>query len=204
VKTSKLFFIALASLLPVQGATLTLVNDFNSTHSLSDVFHLGDNQNDSRFIPPSLFGTSLTLNFALTLADLAGADLAGDPIMLFLDQYQADNTDPALRSFVELNGGTAGFLSFNPLLIDLTGRTTIPVVTDSFSVKPLLRVGQNTLVIHSVFGGADFDDFDVTNVRLTGLGGSVPEPGTGALLVLTLGISGLFRFRRAFASPGPR
>ncbi|MBC7926853.1 MAG: hypothetical protein H7039_14470 [Bryobacteraceae bacterium] len=180
--------------LPAHAATLTLVDNFNSTHLLSDVIHVGDNQNDNRFIPPSPSGITFSLSFTLTAAQLSASS-----ITLSLDQYQADNIDVALRSFVTLNDVRAGDLSFNDLLLDLTGLNTFPVVTDSFSVKPLLQVGQNTLTIVSAFNGIDSDDLLVTNVQLSGLAEAVPEPGAAWLVVSAFGAFGLARFRRATA-----
>lgn len=157
-----------------QPGTVQILPDFNRTHAGGDVVHLGDNPNDTRFIPPQPSGATFTRTFELTSAQLAGTGA----ISLLLDQYQADNEILTQRSFVTLNGGFVNYLTRNSFIQDLTGATTIPVITESFSVRTLLRVGTNTLVVQAgdVHNPGDtLDDFCVTNIRVTGLSGGIPD-----------------------------
>ena len=45
--------------------TVTILPNYNITFSSANVVHLGDNPNDSRFIPPSPSGSSWTESFTL-------------------------------------------------------------------------------------------------------------------------------------------
>lgn len=146
--------------------TVQLIPDFNKTHLVSDVIHLGDNMGDTRFIPSSPLGTTFAKSFALPIAP--SLVLSAE---LLIDQYQADNTVFEDRSFVALNSKNLGKLTHNPGISDLAGATNLPVLTDSFpvDVKGLTIEGNSLkLVAGDVHIGPPdtFDDFSVTNVRL--------------------------------------
>src|ERR1039458_3094111 len=168
-----------------QQTTLTLLADFNQTHSLSDVVHLGDNYNDCDFIPPSPSGTSWTATFSISAAQLAASAPS-----ISVDQYQADNLG-ADRSFVMVNGVVVGLLSYYPSLQSgLCNGTSVPVVTNTFSISPsILTAGVNTVQVQSGidtvrgYPGNEYDDFDITNIRITGLTGdqcSLSQTSTSA------------------------
>jgi uncharacterized repeat protein (TIGR01451 family) len=144
--------------------TRQILNNFNETHLISDVVHVGDNQNDSRFLPPNPIGPVYAKVFTVATAPPASSTLT-----LKIDQYQADNSTPANRSFVTLNGTRLGFLSVNSFIADLAGSTTLPVVTDTFAVPGNLVVaGANTLTVEAGNEGG-LDDLSVTNIRLESL-----------------------------------
>src|ERR1044072_5918237 len=82
------------------GQVIQILPDFNTTHALSDVVHLGDNLNDTRFIRPNPSGTVLTHTFTIT------APPPYTSSTLLIDQYNADG-----NSFVHLNGVFIGYLT---------------------------------------------------------------------------------------------
>jgi hypothetical protein len=150
--------------LALSPITVPILPDFNQTGSLSHVVHLGDNPNDTRFLPPNPSGTTLTLTFTLPQGLVPGS------ASIEIDQYQADNSVPEQRSFVTLNGSFLGRFTRNSFITDLTGSSTLPVLTDVFPFDTALLTISNTLVVQAGdvrIGPPDtFDDFCVTNIRL--------------------------------------
>lgn len=166
--------LAMSAAFAQTGGSLQLLGDFNQSHSLSDIVHLGDNPSDCRFIPPNPSGITWTSTF-----NVSADQLTSPSVSLLIDQYQADNSVLADRSFVTIDGVFVGFLSLNqPIVNDLCKGTTVPVVTDSFSISSYLHVGTDTVVVQAGLsnpGGTDqYDDFDITNIRIGGL--ATPTP----------------------------
>ncbi|MBI3934239.1 MAG: hypothetical protein HY316_06075, partial [Acidobacteria bacterium] len=157
---------------------LQILNDFNQTHLLADVIHVGDDSNNTQFLPPDPVGLIYTTTFNLSSVP------ATDSI-LQVDQYQASaGFVSQFQSFVTINGTRVGVFTPNFFITELSGSTTLPVITDSFFVpSSLLRVGENTLTVEADNG----DDFSITNIRLKPLapGTIITVAGTG-----TAGFSG--------------
>ncbi len=148
-----------------QTHVIHALGDFNQTHSLADVVHIGDGTSDY-FLPPAPSGTSWSTPFTLT---------AIGSVTVSLDHYQADNRDPTNSSFVMINGHFVGYLSNSGFLVqDLKGSNTLPVLSQSFTVPQSLRIGTNTVGVQSRPEGDDYDDLSFTNVRLI-----VPGNGCG-------------------------
>jgi hypothetical protein len=55
--------------------TRQILNNFNETHLISDVVHVGDNQNDSRFLPPNPIGPVYAKVFTVATAPPASSTI---------------------------------------------------------------------------------------------------------------------------------
>ena len=148
----------------LSSVVIQILNDFNKTGSLTDIVHLGDNPNDIHFIPPDPSGTTLTLTFSLP-QDFPS--LVPGSASISIDQYQADNSVPDQRSYVKLNGNMLGYFTQNSFITDLSGSTTLPVITDTFPVATdILTAGATFTLVVQAGISSSYDDFDVTNIRL--------------------------------------
>lgn len=136
----------------------TLLPDYNTSHSLADVVHLGDNACDGRFLPACPGGTVASYPFSVPSQV--------STVTISVDQYNADNTqDP--RSWVEVNGVRVGELRYNPVLVNLTPGDPLPVVTDQFQLDASqVLVGDNLLTIHMAQEAGSYDDVSLTNITV--------------------------------------
>jgi RHS repeat-associated protein len=182
-----------------------VLKDFNSTHSVADAIHIGDNFNDTRFIPPNPSG--ITYAFSVKLCDNAPN---GTNVQFQVDQYQADNELPTDYSFATVKGQLVGFLSSNLFIEDLTGHSTFPVVTDTFSIPAgILHSGDNIVEVTMGWDsgrGGGYDDVDLTNVRVKGLSNLRVEvnqvPIVNAGPNLTASVATLFGLNGAVSDDG--
>ena len=164
---------ARATTLPMK--TLTLLNDYELTHDIADVVHLGD-QYISSFYRPAHQGTVKTFDFDLTNSPAAGS------FDLYISHFQS-NPELGYENHVYLNGHDLGFL----------GTSEEHWLGDYFSGDNawLLPTG-NVLTITAGALGGNYDDFEFTNLNMTYA--AVPLPA--AFWLLGSGLVGLLGFRR--------
>jgi hypothetical protein len=180
---------------PGRAASITLLNNYDATHNIGDVVHLGDADftgTSYDFLRPGPQGISRGFPFNFGAMGLA-LPMSGGQFSVYVSQYEANPT----RGFFDhlyLNGADLGYLSEDSVVHwyddgPFTGSNS------------LFMPGNNTLVIYSGRSTqpgenpSNYDDFEFTNLFIE-YDGAIPAPGAILLGTIGAGLVGWMRRRR--------